>query len=489
MATVTERFERALEREAPTWDIRPVPPEHRRFSALDFGVLWGDLAVGLLVLLTGALLVPAMGLPKALLAIAVGSVIGCVPLALVGLAGAREGLPGMVLFRPVLGLRGSYVPSTLNIVQLVGWTGFEFWAMSLVANRMAQRLFHHSNYWLCLVVVAVLCTLLALGGPVLLVRRWLERFGAWVVAAVAGLVTVRVLTTADLPAIWHRPGAGGYPDHFWLAVDLVIAMPVSWLPLVADYNRFARKGVSSSAGTFWGYAVGNAWFYALGALLVLSARLPAFPTPGQLGVAIASLAGGWVVLLALLVGETDEAFADVYSAAVSSQNLAQRVNQRLAILCIAGAGVGLAAWLGSRPGVAVGNYEYFLLLLGSVFVPLFGVFVADYFVLRRQRLAGASFGADGPGAVLPTRWSAFIAWVVGFLVYQWSVPTPLSGWQDWVQTFFHRWLHAPFPLLRSAAGASLPSFLAALLLYLALARYGARDGRRSGRQQEDQRLP
>src|SRR5438874_11686275 len=91
MATVTDRLEEVLEREAPVWGIRPVPPEHRRLSGFDFAVLWGDLSIGLLVLLTGALLVPSLGLPSALLAIAVGSVIGCVPLALVGLAGAQDG--------------------------------------------------------------------------------------------------------------------------------------------------------------------------------------------------------------------------------------------------------------------------------------------------------------------------------------------------------------------------------------------------------------
>src|SRR5207245_6363090 len=90
MATVTDRLEEVLEKEAPVWGIRPVPPEHRRLSGIDFAVLWGDLAIGLLVLLTGALLVPSLGLPKALLAIAVGSLVGCVPLALVAYAGARE---------------------------------------------------------------------------------------------------------------------------------------------------------------------------------------------------------------------------------------------------------------------------------------------------------------------------------------------------------------------------------------------------------------
>src|SRR2546421_5658596 len=157
MATVTERLEEVIEREAPAWGIRPVAPEHRTLSGLDFAVLWGDLAIGLLVLLTGALLVPSLGFPRALLAIVVGSVIGCVPLALVALAGAREAVPTMVLFRPVLGRRGSYLPSVLNIVQLVGWTGFELWAMSLVANQMSIRLFHLSNRWLWLGIVGVLC--------------------------------------------------------------------------------------------------------------------------------------------------------------------------------------------------------------------------------------------------------------------------------------------------------------------------------------------
>src|SRR6266540_898350 len=129
---------------------------------------------------------------------------------------------------------------------------------------------------------------------------------------------------------------------------------------------------------------GNFWFFALGALVVLGTWLSTI-SPGGLANAIAALAGGWIVLLALLVGETDEAFADIYSAAVSSQNLEGRISQRRAIVAISLAGAGLAVWLGLRPTVAVGNYESFLFLLGSVFVPLFGVFVADYFVLHRGR--------------------------------------------------------------------------------------------------------
>src|SRR5439155_10778086 len=150
--TVLERLERTFEREAPAWGIRPVPPELRILGGVDLGVLWGDLSVGLLVALTGAFLVPALGLAQALGAICVGSVIGCIPLALVGYAGAREGVPGMVLFRPVLGRVGSSIPTVLNILVLVGWTGFELWAMALVANRIGERLFGFDSYGLWLAV-------------------------------------------------------------------------------------------------------------------------------------------------------------------------------------------------------------------------------------------------------------------------------------------------------------------------------------------------
>ena len=107
------------------YGIRPVPPSDRLLGGFDFAVLWGDLGIGLLVLVTGAYLVPALGFYEALGAIAAGSFIGVALLALAGVAGADHGIPTMVLFRPMLGVRGSWVPSALNALQLVGWTAVE----------------------------------------------------------------------------------------------------------------------------------------------------------------------------------------------------------------------------------------------------------------------------------------------------------------------------------------------------------------------------
>ncbi len=466
MASAADRLEEILEREAPAWGIRPVPATLRRLSGFDLAVLWGDLSIGLLVLVSGALLVPALGLPQALAAIAIGSVVGAVPLALVGLAGAREGVPGMVLFRPVLGLRGSYLPSAINLIQLVGWTAFEFWAMGHVANAVARDATGLDAPFLWLVVVAIGCTALAVAGPILVVRRWLERFGAWVVAGVAIWITVRVVMVADLGVLWHRPGAGGLP--FWAAVDLVIAMPVSWLPLVADFNRFARDERAAARGTFWSYAAGNAWFYALGAVLVLAAG--AAPDVLDVGTTIAATVGGGIVLLALLVGESDQAMANIYSSALSLQNVRPALPQRPLIVGVGAIGLAIAAVLSN----AAATFEVFLFLVGSVFVPLFGVFAADYFVLARGRYGEGAMFERAPAGL---RWRAIVPWAAGFVVYQWCVPTGPGWWIDAAQRLVHGWLHLPFPLIAgSPIGASVPSFVVAFAASLLVLRRRANVG-------------
>jgi putative hydroxymethylpyrimidine transporter CytX len=441
-----------------SWDLTPVPGDLRRLSGTDLAVLWGDLAVGILVLAAGALLVPALSLPQALAAIVIGSVLGCIPLALVGLAGAREGVPGMVLFRPILGIRGSWVPSVMNLVQLVGWTALELWAMGRVANAVSKELLGLDAYLLWLALIALLCTALALGGPVLVVRRWLERFGVWVVAAVGLWLSWRLVTVVDLQQVWQRPGEGGWPG-FASAVDLVIAMAVSWLPLVADYNRFSSNGRSSAAGTFIGFFIGNAWFFALGAMLVLVAG--ASPDAQGIGVSITTLAGGAFLLLVLLVVETDEAFANIYSAAVSFQNLMPRAPQPLLILAVAGVGTVLAAVL------SMDAYQYFLLLIGSVFVPLFGVFFARYFLLGDRGFdEGALFATTGRywfrGGF---RWVATVPWVAGFVVYQGSVPTGPGWWTSAVESAAGS-VGLESPLFDPVLGASVPSFAVAFGLTL-----------------------
>jgi NCS1 family nucleobase:cation symporter-1 len=456
MSGVMERLDAVSD-----WGIEPVPPERRTLSGFDLAVLWGDLGVGLLVLVTGALLVPGLGFPAAAAAIVLGSVAGTALLALAGAAGAEHGVTSMVLFRPVLGVRGSWVPSGLNALQLVGWTAVELWAMSFVADLVVRRVFGWSARPLWLAIAAVVCTGLALWGPLGVTRVWMKRFAAWMVTAICVAVTIAVLAGDGLGDALTRPGAGGFPT-FGLALDLVIAMPVSWLPLVADYTRFGRTPRAALGGTFAGYLVANVWLYLLGALLVLGAG--AEPSPAGIATGVLAIAGGSVAgalfLAGLLAGETDEAFADVYSAALSLRNIFPGLSRTVATLAIAGVSAALAAWL------TMERYESFLFLLGSVFVPLFGILVADHFFNRRRRIAVADLYADGGrywyrNGVRP---AALVPWAAGFVVYHWIAPTGPAWWLDWTEGLVGTPLAARWPWLSASLPAFGVAFAAALLL-------------------------
>jgi len=443
--------------------IRPVPPERRALGALDLAILWGDLGIGLLVLVTGALLVPALGFAQAAVAVVIGSVIGVALLALVASAGGEHAVPTMVLFRPVLGIRGSWIASLLNAVQLIGWVAVEFWAMSYVADLVARRVFGVEARGLWLGVLAVVCTGLALWGPVGVTKVWLEKFGVWAIGGICVVLTALVLIGG--PDLIGQKGAGGFPS-FGQALDLVIAMPISWLPLVADYTRFARGPRSAFIGTFWGYLVANVWLYLLGSLLVLEAGASA--DPGGIAVGILAVGGGSIAgilfLVGLLAGETDEAFANLYSTAVSVQNVLPRMSHRALVVAVAAIGAALAAVL------TMTAYESFLFFIGSVFVPLFGILAADHFVARRGRVdTEALYERRGPywfrGGF---RVGALVPWALGFIVFHWVNPSPLGWWIETVDAVFGEPLAAKVSWLPG----SIPSFVAAFVVTLVIARIG-----------------
>jgi NCS1 family nucleobase:cation symporter-1 len=167
--------------------------------------------------------------------------------------------------------------------------------------------------------------------------------------------------------------------------------------------------------------------------------------------AVALLAGP-VILLVLLADETDEAWADLYSCAVSVQNAFPRAPVRSLVL-----GLGVVSILVAL-AFDVTRYEGFLLLIGAVFVPLFGVLAADYFVVRRGRYdPGALLLASGAGSVVPgVRWQGVLAWTLGTAAYLW-----MSGRLEPLGV-------AGGPPI----GASVPSLAVAAVAYLALSRGG-----------------
>jgi NCS1 family nucleobase:cation symporter-1 len=418
-----------------SWGVTPVPERLRTLSGLDLTLLWGNLGVSLLVIVAASFLVPAMSLPLALLAILVGSLAGNLMLGAAGMIGADGRVPAMVLMRAPLGRRGSYAATGLNVAQCLGWATFEIIIIATAASALSDELFGVGGKAIWTLVTGGVALGLALMGPIGVVRRVIRKFAVWIVLASLVYLTWWALIDAGLSAIWNAPGEGG--TSFLVGVDIVIAITVSWIPLAPDYTRFARTRGGAFLGTGLGYFVGGAWMLALGAVLVLArgiteaAELP-------VAVAAAGLASA-LALLAVTVDEADEAFANVYSTAVSLQNLVPQAAQRLLVV-----GVAALATIGALT-IELANYETFLLLLGSFFVPLFGVLLADWLLsggyAERDFFAAPAFR---PGLVG--------AWLAGFALYQWLHPLGPKWWTDLLNE-----TNPP----SAQIGSSLPSFVLA----------------------------
>ncbi len=445
-------------RRPPEWGVEPVPASLRVLRTFDLFVLWSSLGVGLLVLAAGALLVTLFGLTlwETILVSVIGSVAGSALLAGAAHHGSRAGVPTMVSLRPILGRVGSYAPTALNVVQLLGWTAFELVIMGEAAALLSRDALGPWTAAIFVPVWGAITAALALGGPLAVIRDWLERFAIWLVyastAAIAVALFLRGLDMGMRPPVTASAFAG--TSSLLLGVDLVVAMPISWWPLISDYNRFARGPRASAVGTGLGYAVANTVFYALGAGLVFLGitRFGLDPAnPAAFLAAIGLLGLSVLPLVIILVDETDNAFADIYSVAMSVQNLAPKRRQATTVLVATAIGTA-SAWFLLATGQGLGGaYELFLLLIGGLFVPLLGVVIADSFVVRRGAYGAGEFFDAAPR----WRWPAFASWGPGVALY--------------------------FVILLFAVpiGATLPSFALAAALHVAFSRLEARRTSRS----------
>jgi NCS1 family nucleobase:cation symporter-1 len=209
-------------------------------------------------------------------------------------------------------------------------------------------------------------------------------------------------------------------------------------------TRFSRDRRSAFFGAGLGYLLPTLFQFGFGSMLVLSRGVD----PNHPELILTAIAGGGVAaalaLLALTVDETDEAFANVYSAAVSTQNFLTRARQRL--LIVAASVIATAGAL----AIDMRSYQRFLLLLGAVFVPLLGVLLADWL------LAGAHYTRQHVFDAPSIRPGPILAWAAGFLAYEWLYqPADLGFWTRWLS-------HLPTP--SQPVGASLPAFAVSFAL-------------------------
>lgn len=381
--------------------LSPIAADRRVFAWHDHASLWFSLGVGLLVMQVGAFLMPALGTREALVAIVAGSIVGAGLLGWVAKLGCDSGLASAGLMHAVYGRTFAGLPIILNIVQLVGWGTFELVVMRDATVAIGQQSGGLAGtHWpiLATLLWGGVVMLLISGSMVQLVRKVIARVALPLVVLSLLWLSWQFLSLANaqgLVALWNRPGAGGM--GMLPALDLVIAMPISWLPLVADYARHGRHGRAALRGTWLGYALANMWCYSLGVLVALT-------LPSQdLVQALLLAQGGLIALSLILIDEVDNAYGDVYSGAVSTHSLVPRWGVRKWGLAMAAVCTGLALVLPMH------SLEPFLLLLSSVFVPLFGVILG--------RLAGgvnaqALLAAAGRAHAVPVA-----IWLSGIAVY------------------------------------------------------------------------
>jgi NCS1 family nucleobase:cation symporter-1 len=433
--TSVESTATAERAEAPLTLEEPAP---RTLGFVDHLGMWGNLGVSLLGF-TGAIFLldplgtgsPVLSLGAALVALVVGTLLGTAAVAIAAVPGAETGAPAMVLLRGLFGARLSWLPTVLNVVQLLGWTTFELVTISTALHQITDSV----PRWVYVVAGGVVTTALALRplGFIRVLRRYVTA------AVVVTLIYIGVqLLRHPLPGLGDGSWSG-----FWAAADGVIAVSVSWVPVASDYTRHARSVRGAVAGSFLGYSLTQIACYLIGMLALVTV---AAGNPDKIFDSFMAIPVGTLAFAILAVRELDQSFVDTYSAAVSVQNLRPRADRRVLAIVLGAVATVLTLALD------VNDYYNFLVLLGSVFVPLLGVLAVDYFVVSRRSW---DLTETAPG-----RWLMVVPWVVGFATYQLINPGSIGWWRDtWsaLRPFgLHEWMSASLFSFTVAAVATLP---------------------------------
>lgn len=350
-------------------------------SVFENGLIWFGAGVSLAEILTGTYFA-SLGFGKAMAAIIIGHIIGCTLLFLSGVIGGKSRLSAMETVKSSFGERGGRFFAFMNVLQLVGWTAIMIYDGALAANGI----FAAGNAVWCAVIGALILVWILVG---------ITNLGKINTVAMAALF---ILTLILCKVIFF--GGGVMSDAaedgmtFGAAVELAVAMPLSWLPLISDYTREAEKPVKATAASAIVYFLVSCWMYIIGmgaALFTGESDIALIMLKAGLGIA------GLVIVIFSTVTTT---FLDAYSAGISGESIMPKLNGKHAALAVTVIGT-VAAML-----FPMDDITDFLYLIGSVFAPMIAVQLADYFILHRDRR----------GAALDVRNA--VIWAIGFIVYR-----------------------------------------------------------------------
>ena len=417
------------------YEIKPVEKSKKTFTLITLLAIWFGAGISIAEFWAGALLTPALSLGMAILVIIVGHLLGNTIMGLIALEGEETGLPTMVLSRAPLGIKGSILPSILNYLQLIGWTAI---MLIVGANAMnaVSKAFGFESYPLWILLLGVLVTLWTYIGP----KNWekLEKIAALLLLALSLWLTYVTLKKFPLSDLLSKPGTGEIGAM--LALDLVIAMPLSWAPLIADYSRFAKNKNSAFWGTYLGYFISSSLFYFVGALTNMAIG------EGDPIEIIAAYGIGIPAMLIITFSTVTTTFLDVYSAAITYKNISPKADAKKQVLLVGVLGILLALVFPME------QYESFLLLIGGAFVSLVAIMITDYFLVKKGYNAEVLFDENGPFAGYNSK--AIIIWTIGFIFYMGLAIEGLFG------------IHIPLlSELGFRLGSSIPTFILVSVLY------------------------
>lgn len=363
----------------------------RRTSIFENGLIWFGAGVSIAEILTGTYLAP-LGFGKGLAAIITGHIIGCVMLFLAGCIGGKVRKGAMETAKMSFGSRGGMIFAFLNVLQLVGWTAIMIYDGALAADGVVP-----AGRWVwCLVIGALIIVWILIG---------ITNLGKINVVAMGALF---VLTLILCWVIFGDGAATGISDEsmsFGAAVELSVAMPLSWLPLISDYTREAAKPVKAAAASAVVYGIVSSWMYVIG--------MGAAIYTGEYDIARIMLKAGLGIagLLIIVFSTVTTTFLDAYSAGVSSEAILSKLKGKHAAVVVAVLGTAAAVVY------PMDNITNFLYLIGSVFAPMIAIQIADFFILKRDRSRGAF---DIPNLII---------WIIGFILYRYlmTVDIPVGN--------------------------------------------------------------
>lgn len=362
-------------------------------SILNNGLIWFGAGVSIAEILTGTYLAP-LGMAKGLAAILLGHVIGCSLLFLAGLIGGFARRSAMETVKMSFGHKGSLLFSTLNVLQLLGWTAIMIYDGALAAGGALGA---GQTVW-CLVIGGLILVWILIG---------IRNLGKINTVAMAALF---ILTLILCKVIFFGRGGGsmvgeGESMSFGAAVELSVAMPLSWLPLISDYTREAEKPLAATAASAVVYGLVSVWMYVIG----MGAAI--FTGVTDISQIMVKAGLGMAGLLIIILSTVTTTFLDAYSAGVSSVSISETIREKWAAVAVTVIGTAAAIVY------PMDNITDFLYLIGSVFAPMIAIQIADFFFLKADR--------SGLGYHVPN----LVIWFLGFAAYRllMHVDTPVGN--------------------------------------------------------------